>query len=368
VSAKDIEVERGLNTRFFYNEVLFQYNYSVLTGQYNNTLRIIDADAQARMDQVSVLEIACPFLDDSPYSVTQMTASANRLLQRYKYSAETISLSVFFGTGHTIDAGDVVVLTDAVPPVLQIANTETGTRGVYDRIMEVQERSIDVSGSRTKLKLLSNNGFSVSDRYGVVGPSSLIDGTYPLTSSTQFKIKDSFGAIYPGAEYLKWSKYVGSKIRVHNSDYTIDEETYFTLDPGNQFVMLLDPALSFTPTNDMIVEFSKYDQSSALVNSLVKQTFVALDPSSLIASGSSSTVFVLQTGLGSLYKVGQYVYVHNDSYTFFSSNVVIDSIVGDIITIRPSYNGGPDLGFTPASGYRMELAGFLDGGAGYKLI
>lgn len=369
INPKEVIVERGLSSsRLFYNEILFKYNYDAVNNSFNSSFRYIDAEAQNRMDQVSVLEMEMRGLDNSDLSRSIMTARAKRIIQRYKYAAETISLRAFFSTGHQIDAGDIMVLTDSTPPVLQITNTEDGTRGVYNRIMEVQERSIDISGGTTSVKLLSNNGFSITDRYAVIGPASLIDDTFANTPSL-IKYKDSFGAKFPSAEFKKWQDYAGSVIRVHNNAYTDDEETTFTLDSSNKYIMHLSPALPFTPGADYVIEFSKYDDSNATTNSLVKSTFCSLDSTAFIDTGSSNSVFVLQAGYSVRYSAGMIVYVMNFSGSRFSPDVKIVSVVGDVVTIGPISAAGSaqDLGFIPQNGDELMLGGFKDG-LGYRLI
>jgi len=369
VSPKEITVERGLDTRFFYNEIFFQYAYDPISNEYKRSLRIIDADAQSRLRKVSVLQLDCKGLDNIQTHIDFMRGRAKRILQRYKYSAETVELRTFFGVGHTVDAGDVVILTDTDPPTLQIANTESGERGVSNRIMEVQERSIDISGGFTKMKLLSNNGYSLTDRYGVVGPSSYIDASYPNTTTT-FRVVDSFSKQFPGAEYKKWQPYVGSTIRVNNKDYSQDDETVFTLDASDPYVFHVSPALSYVPTGSHVVQFSKYDDTSSTKNSLVKATFVHRDPSATIFSASSQAVFTLDSGFSVRYKAGMVVYVQSPDGTRFSPDVKILSVVGDVVTIGPIFTNGsnPDLGFLPQPGDIVQLAGFKDGGAAYRLL
>ena len=369
INPKNIVVERGLDTRFFYNEIFFKYKYNAVQDTFFRSHRVIDADAQKRTRRVSVLELECRGLVDSQNSLDFMNGRAKRLLQRYKFAAETVELNVFYGVGHTIDAGDTVVLTDTDPPSLQIANTETGSRGVTNRIMEVQERTIDISNGQTKLKLLSNNGYSFSDRYGVVGPASYIDETYANTTTT-IKIKDSFSQMFPGAEYKKWEAYEGSTIRVHNKSYTLDAETTFSLDVFDPYILHLDPALPFTAGLDFVIEFSKYDDTNAETNALVKATFVHLDPTSTIFSASSATVFTLDSGYSVRYKIGMIIYVMSPDGSRFSPDVKIINLVGDVVTVGPIFTAGsdPDLGFIPSNGDLVQLAGFKDGGAGFRLI
>lgn len=369
VGPANIVVERGLNSRFFYNEIFFQYDFDVISGNFNRSFRYIDADAQDRMRQVSVLNIDVEGLGDNQTSVDIMTSRAQRILQRYRFAAETVELRTFFSTGHTVDAGDTVVLTDTDPPTLQIANTESSGRGITARVMEVQERSIDVSGGSTKFSLLSNNGYSLSDRYGVVGPASYLDPSYSHTS-TQIRFIDSFSKMFPGAEYKKWQDYEGSVIRVHNDSFTLDAETTFTLDVFDPFVMHLTPALPFTPASGMSIQFSAYDASDPTINTLVKATFDHLDSTATIFSASSPTVFTLDSGFSTRYLAGMIIYVMSPNGVRFSPDVKILSVTGDVVTVGPILIGGSnaDLGFTPSVGDLVQLGGFKDGGSGYRLI
>lgn len=370
VDPSKIVVRRGVDTRFFYNAVLFEYAYDVLNDKFLRSLEIDDADAMTRMGKSSVLKIECRGFPDSDYSRAQMLARAKRLLQRYKYAAETISLDTNFGTGHSIDGGDTVVLTDTTPPILKISNTETGERGIYSRVMEVQERTIRISEGKTSLTLLSNNGFNTTDRYGVISGSSKIDGTMPA-STTSFWIKDSFGAKFPGAEYKKWQDYQGHKIIVHDNNWTVSGVSTFTLDKNNPYKINLDSVLSFVPGNDYIFEFSPYDDTDPAINALAKSQFVFFDSSVNIASASSNTVFTLQPGKSSRYTSGMVVYVQSPDGTRFSPDVKIVTIVGDVVTIGPIITGGvsSNLGFVPSANDIMQLGGFKDGpSAGYRLI
>ena len=368
VSAKDIEVKRGLSERFFYNEIWFKYNYDPIRDDYINEYRVIDADAQSRMRQVSVLEIEFRGLNDSPNSEVILKQRAARLLQRYKFAAETIELRTFFSVGHSIDAGDIVVLTDSDTPTLQIANTEDSTRGVYNRIMEVQERSIDISSGQANIRLLSNNGFAFSDRYGVISGSSLVDGTYANTTS-QIRIKASFGAKFGTQEWRKWVDYQGSRIAFHDNGWNTFEETTYTLDATDPNIMHLSPPLSAPPVGDTIVEFANYDVTSAAVDANVKSTFTFLDSSATIFSGSSSTVFTLDPGFSSRYASGQIGYVVSPDGSRLSPDLKILTVIGDVVTMGPIFTGGTGtLGFTPQPGDILQLAGFSDGGAGFRLI
>lgn len=369
INAKSIEVERGLNTRFFYNEILFNYDHDPIQDSFVRSLRVLDADAQDRVRQVSVLSVDVKGLPDETLSETIMNQRAERILQRYRFSAETVSLEANFSVGHTIDAGDTIILKDTDPPVLNIANTETGARGISARVMEVQERTIDLSNGKTRVKLLSNNGFSLTDRYGVISPSSQIDASFTNTNST-IKIVPSFGAMFGAAEYRKWKPYVGYWIKVHNTDYTDVAVCTYTQDETDPNIMYLTPALPFVPNGNYYIEFEDYYEADVNRNDLIKATFAHLDSAATIYSGSSTNVFILDSGFSSRYLVGSVIYVQSPDGSRFSDDVKILSIVGDIVTIGGIYpaSGPQDLGFVPQAGDIMQLGGFKDGGASYRFI
>jgi hypothetical protein len=369
VKASECVVERGINTRFFYNEVLFQYAWNPLTEKYGRSLRIIDADAQKRMRQVSVLKIEARGFPDTVQSQTLLKARANRVLQRHRFATETVDLVTNFGTGNLVDAGDVMVLSDSEVPVLQISNTEQASRGIGARIMEVQERTINLSQGNSKMRLLSNNGFSLTDRYGVISPSSKVT-LDAANSNALFKIKDSFGSKYPGAEYKKWQNYAGSRIIIHDNNWTRSSISTFSVDPVDPYFIHLDTALSFVPQEDDVMELAPYDDSSSSIDAAVKAEFCWLDSTATIFSGSSSNVFVLDSGFSSRYQAGMICYVQSPDGSRYSPDLKILSVVGDIVTVGPIISGGSvaDLGFVPQNGDMLQLASFKDGGAGYRFI
>lgn len=372
IKPDNVKVNRGLNTRFFYNEVLFNYGYNPISGDFSNSIVVEDADAQNRMQQISTLEIDVRGLPDNPTSANILKQRAERILLRYRYSAELIELFTKFGTGHTIDAGDIAILTDkktngVKTPILKISNTEDGTRGVYDRVMEVQERTIMLTDGNAKLRLLSNVGFFLTDRYAVISPSSVISTVY---STSRFKVQESFGGRFPGQEFLKWTKYQGLLIKVHSPDFTRNGTVTYTLDTSNQFIFNTGTPLSFTPQVGDIVTLADYQEDTADDQAAVKGPFAYLSRTGIVTSGASTTVFTLNSGQGANYVPGVVVYVSSpDGTTRFSPEVKIISIVGDTITIGAILTGGTDnLGFTPVSGDLMKLGGFKDFGQSYRFI
>ncbi len=367
IKPSEIQVVRGLNERFFYNEFVFNYGYDPVKDSFSNSLTVFDEIARSRMNQISTITIDCRGLPDTEQSRTILAQRAKRYQLRYRFAAETIDLKTFFGVGHLIDAGDIVVLTDTDPPILKIPNTERGERGVVNRVMEVQERKVDASQGECTMRLLSNNGFSITDRYGVIAPASVIE---TVIDDETIIYQESYGGKFPDQEYLKWREYEGLKIRVHSDDYTRDGETTFVLDSSNPFMMHLTPALSFTPEPGDIIEFDDYDESSSTAQSAVKAPYVFVSYMGTITAGASSTEFTVDTGEGANYIPGGIILVMSpNGTTRYSAEVKIATVVGDVITVEAILPGGQDnLGFTPVAGDLVKLGGFLDGGQSYRYV
>lgn len=367
VNPKEIQVVRGLDERFFYNEIFFNYGYDPVGDKFTQSFIEVDQVAIDRMHQVNSLQIDCRGFPDNPTSRTILSQRAKRLLLRYRYAAETIACQAFFGVGCLIDAGDIIVLSDSTPAQLQIPNTETGVRGVINRVMEVQERTIDVSQGKTTVKLLSNNGFSITDRYGVIAPASIV--SQGIDSQT-FRYQESFGARFPNQEYLKWTDYQGLVIVVHSLDYTRNATSTFKLDKSDPFLVHLDSALPFTPQVGDIMEFANYDESSAASQSAIKSPYVFISNTGIIDHATSNAVIVLTAGEGANYIAGNTCFVMSpNGTTRFSPEVKILSVIGDVVTVGPILpTSPPDFGFLAQAGDQLKLGGFKDLGQSYRFV
>lgn len=117
------------------------------------------------------------------------------------------------------------------------------------------------------------------------------------------------------------------------------------------------------------MNFSEYEDSDPALNQRAKAVHTFLDPIGLIFSGSSQTVFTLDSGYSTRFQVGMVVYVQKDN-GLTSPDLRIVDLVGDVVTLGAVQVGGTtnQIGFIPAAGDKMQLAGFKDGGAGYRFI
>lgn len=359
-----IKVSRNVNSnRKFFNNIQYQYDYTD-EGESTKTLSYLDTDSLNIIGFSSSLPIKSKGARTDLGFDDIAEKNARFFLGRYKNAASVIDIQVFYELANQIEAGDVVALRDDDVSPLQITNFETGERGIGLQLYEVLDRPLNIKDGSANLKLVSGVGSMATDRFGTVSPSSLTDTG---STSSAIKIKDSFGAIFPGDEPRKWRQYIGQKIIVHNVSRSVSEETTFvSFNGANQYILNVSPALSFTPPADYIVDIPDYPHTSTdpYENILYKSIHAFFDPQIPVATGVSPTQFTVSSGFTVHFFVGGMVRVHNDSYSIDSGDrKIIDVDVGtNTITVSESF------GFTPASGQFVDLIGFRDRGGAYRLI
>ena len=205
---------------------------------------------------------------------------------------------------------------------------------------------------------LLNTNFGLDANYGVVGPSSKIASG---ATTTALPLKQSYGTTEFQNETFKWVQLVGLKVKVHSEDFTFDEDSVIQeISQTLPNTLVLSTALSSPPSEDYIIELADFDETSLESQDAAKKTHAYINPSVDITSGTSGTVFdVASTARLAL---DQTIKVHNADFTNDSDDTTIIDITGTTITVAD------DLGFTPSSGDKVELIGFLDGTSPYRII
>lgn len=360
IGPETMTITRGLNNRRFFNSIQYEYDPTD-DGKYQYIVRAIDLDSIESIGQTTLLPIKASGVRDALGGSVLASKTTKALLQRYKRAAYELRLTVNFQTGIQIEAGDVVAVQDNGQ--LQLLNFDTGERSLGISLFEVIDRTLDLKTGRISLVLLSNVGASYSDRFGTIAPSSRLTGA---STSAAVVIQDSYGAVYPGAEYKKWSDYVGLPVYVHDEDWTrLSTSTLIGLDPGNPYRLLLDPALSFTPVAGDILEIAPYPTSDVPTdNQLYKTVHVFLDPTTPVLSGLSATQFTVAGTYLSRFFVGSLVVVHKPNWSSYSPELTVTAIDTNTQTITLSGS----MTFTPATGDLIELTGFADKGGPYRIL
>jgi len=361
VQPQNIQVMQALNNRTFFNEVQYQYNVND-AGEFTDTLSKIDTDSlseEVGFAVSSVLPIQSRGLHSDLGAESFIDRRGLYLLRRYKDAAVTIRLSTNWQASSLIEVGDVVPVYDNGD--LHISNLQDGSRDLGAQLFEVWERSLDMKSGTATLLLATQLGYQIDDRFATISPSTLTD----IGSSTsRIKIKDSFGALYPGNEKRKWDGFEGETVWFHSYDCTTLSEykTFLGFDPGDPYAMLVDPPFSTPPPPDTIIDIDLYSEVSAAVGQKYKIAFAHIDPTLTVDSGLSTTVFDVAPGDGAKMTAGLSIFVRKADWSQVSIEAKVDSVMGDTVTLQTA------IDFVPAAGDKVELVGFIDGGGAYRIL
>jgi len=355
-----IKPYRSTNKRKFFNVIQFQYDYS--DAQVFQTIQnIVDSTSITNVKLTGLLTIPSRGLKTSPLSAnTLVSLRSAQLLNLYKNCALQIEVETTYGIASQVEGGDAVILSD--DGSLQIPNWTTGTRGLGTQTFTVIGRALDIKQGSGKLTLMTGTGFLPTDRFGSIAPSSLLDVG---STSTQIVIKDSFNSVYPQQEFLKWQSYIGNRLLVHSANYTVQGECVLVgFDSSNKYKLNVT-GLGFTPASGYIVDLANYSTSTnAVFEANSKSAHAFLSPTLTVTGGISNTQFTVSSGDAAKVQVGNFIKVHDTSYTgaTTSGEVTVRSVVGTTVTVSSS------LGFTPSSGHKVDLVGFADKGQGYRWV
>lgn len=354
---ESIKIKRSLG-KYFYNTAIYKFNYdAVETSKPLTGYILVDEDSQTQIPVgTKSITFKSKGLRNDVNTQAILPINARRVLDKYKFAAEAITISVFYGIGFNIDVGDVVLFGGED---INIPDSSSGVRGFTPRLCEVIDKKMDIFKGTVSLTVLDTS-YLASGRYGTFSPSSII-GTGSTTSS--IVITDSYNTTFPEIEKNKWEDIIGQNIYIHNDDYTT---TYSTMllgfDPSDNYSMLINP-IGGAPTAGMIVDVAFYPSSAiAFEQRLLKNIFCFTDPSIAVTSGVSVTEFVVGGGDISKFLVGATILLHNVDWSSVSPEVKITEINTNNIVVDRT------LGFTPSSSFTVELIGFIDGGQPYRYM
>lgn len=356
------KIRRSIN-KYFYNNVLFKYNESVIDDKFLSGDLDVNQDSKNRIkvgNKTLVIEV--PGLRPSADTNIIIEILKRRFQDKYKFAAESVQMSAFYGKVFDTDIGDVVVFGDSN---LQLPDTRNGSRNFAPRLFEVVNKSLSIKTGEVKLELLDSAYSLANGRYGIVSPASLTVNAG--SSITQIKIKNSFETVSPRRERTKWTPYIGQKLVVHDEDWDfVATTTLVGFAPSDDFLMLVDPPLPFIVGDNYVVDIVQYpnnaDPEDAL---LLKRVFVYTNPTVGILSGISQTVFTVSGLDASKFLEGAILLVRgtgDESWDIVSPEVKVIDVTGSQVTVDTP------LGFVPASGYEIDLIGFKDSGAPYRYL
>ena len=348
-NASKLRVKRSTQTNF-YNNVVFKYGRDPISGRFKKGLVNSSATSFSKIPKKGnvVRTIESRSLVDNTATQGVLNSIGTAILDRFQLGAELIpDVQVTFKAGWNIDVGDGVILEG-----LSLTDTKKNQKGLAARVFEVTNKSFKITGGNVSLEL-TDTGFSLDGRFGVIAPSSIV-GSGSTTSS--IVITRSFGTETFEKERDKWEDNIGRKILVHSPDYSFSEVVTLTgFDPGDDNKMQVSPSLSAAPTSGYVVDVPNYDSA----DDFQKAAYCFLDPSITVSSGSSSTVFDVSDA--TKFFEDAIVKVHSTDYSVNSIETQVTDVTGSTITVADS------LGFTPSSGQIVELIGFVsDEGLPYR--
>ena len=226
------------------------------------------------------------------------------------------------------------------------------------KFFEVVNKTLNIKSTNVTYNLLDTN-FNTNERYGTIAPSTNTDTG---STNTILRIKDSFGAKFPGDEKRKWKDFIGLPITVHSEDFTFSEDvTLNGFDPADGNNMLIS-AISVPPPADYVIDLPVYDTTNPNTNRLHHLFHVFLSPRVDVVSGASDTVFDVGGGDIGKFFVGGTVEVHSADFSTRSGEVIIDDITGTTITVATA------LGFTPSGTDEVDFIGFPDESEAYRIV
>ena len=343
--------------KYLYNSYVWRFNQDSLEDKFLTGKVVINSDSINRIKVgKKQLKIEAAGMRNNAATFAVVDNITQRLVDRYSLAPTYFEgVEVNYRTGYSIEVGDIV-------PAM---GEETKTKNLQDgkanstQLYEVVNKSLNVKTGKIKLSLLSSN-FDIQARYAVVGLASYTDLGSTASRLVIKKVNDSTGLIFSSDQ---WADFRGRNIRVRSDDYTQDAVVVFDkVDPNNKNALLLDSPLPFTPTENMIVEFPEYNDTSADIDSDYKLQFGYLTARAEITSVASDSQFDVLNPTKLVAGSSVYVHAENYSQSSFGNDRKIIDITGSTITLDS------DLPYTPVIGDFVDGSNYADGGFVYRVI
>lgn len=364
INADKLSLKRSTRKDFF-NAVTYSFNEDVIEEKFLAGEVVLSTRSSNRINVgVKALNIESRGLRDDAPTRNFLKNQARRFSDRYQFATESVEVETNYKTGFNIEVADTVLFGDAA---LQLVDQGEGNRNFIPRLMEVVNKSLDVTGKQpVKLSLL-DTGFGLDGRFGTVAPSSLIGAG---STTTTIVIKNSFN--FQGLEREKYLNFINEEVIIRSQDFTFSETvTLKQLSPTQLDRLTIDPPLSIPPPEDYVLELTDYDPGiDAALNSKEKAIHTFFNPQVEVVSGIDGFNFTVSPSDALKFNIDGFVRVHNFDFTDDSVGGTIDDDleVTDVDLGANTITVNRDIGFTPAAGYFVELIGFKDGGLPYRLI
>lgn len=330
----------------FYNAVVYQYNEDTLEDKTLAKEIQYSQDSVDRIDSpTKAYTIKARGIRPSVQNLQLVRRNCQRYITRYQFAAEALPAEPNYKTAYSMEVGDCIIMGD---PDLQMTDSLSGNREYKPRVFEIQNKDFNWRTGAVRLMLVDTN-YSSGIRYGVWAPASKIG---VASTADKVIIKDSY---FSDNEKDKWTPYISRTIRVRSNDYSFSENVKFLgFDPANDHMMLVSPALSIPPTEDMIVDVPNYDDLNLNADSIYKAVHPFWNPTLFVTVAITDQSCEVSAPDAAKLFVDALVRIRNEDYSIDSGNdaVRIKTIVGTTITFT-------QLDFVPQPGFKIDLIGFV---------
>lgn len=356
---EQLKVERSLNENFI-NQVQYDYDFDPVSGKYLTRKNYPDKPDTSLIDILAKpLLIQTQAIRTESNGAAQTLRNAQKWLRRYQRGAEFIKgVRIIFSSGFQVENGDIVAVDYSD---LKLSDYERGSRSGIIKLMEVQNIIKDFKTGDITADLV-NTVFGVSDRYGLISPSSKVGVGSTLTKVI---LQKSWSTKPFHRESKKWTdgNYLNQKIIIHSPDWTTVYETFIRgFDSNDPQGMLVD-TLPAAPLENFIIEPPYYPNSTDPNElSFWKLRHAFFSPQVDVVAGVSNIRLTVAAGDISKFFVGSSVRIHSYDYSIDSGDKTVVEINGNDIIVNSS------LGFIPSSGQFIDLIGFPDKQQAYRVV
>ncbi len=361
-----LELTRSINKNF-YNTFVYRFDKDYVEDKFNAGEIVFSQTSRDRIDTTTkALRIDSDGMRDNAATRTFINAQTRRYADRFRFAAEEVKANIHFAPGLPLEVGDTVQFGSAA---LQLVDLEDGDRDFTPRLFEITNQSINLINGDVSVTLLDTK-FGLDDsRFGVISPNSFIDAG---SSTTEIRLKPSFGEDTIVDEREKWREFIGEEITIRSVDFAFEEVvTLLRFSTSRSDAIDITPALSITPPEDYLVDLPDYPTSTdASERAVMKGIHCFFTPRVDVVSGDSGTVFEVGAGDIGKFLVGGFVRVHNPDFSVDSRDSLVedDPQITDVDGGTNKITVDADMGFTPLAGYEVDLIGFADAGAPYRLL
>lgn len=277
---KSISIKRTLN-RSFFNEISYKYDKSVTSDKFLSLYVEVANDSKNRISGGNrTYKVESRGLQSDLNAANIVQAEAQRVIDRYKFAAETVNVSSLLRNSIDIEIGDIVVYEGGE---LRTTDITQGSRSFKPRLFEVRNKEINLKTGQVDFELL-DTGQNFLTRYGLMTPVSQI---ISVVNQSQFII--SFMPNYPSKfgleEWRNWEGMFnigdGMACKIRNTSYTISESVVVSSFSGNTFTLSAPAVTTLVP--GLVLELDNY----ALTTSKQKLLYAFYQDNPTFADGEN---------------------------------------------------------------------------------